>query len=324
MAFTSSTNFFKKLLQDLNDGDHTTKDLTPQIVKALSRPGGQRCVLVLDEIDILDSRHQEMLYTIFNLPMYKSTKVIIVGIANSLDFTSKKLVRYHSLNINPMKEVSFQPYDPEKLTGVLRSRISELAGRPLFQPAAIDFCAKKVASLSGDARKALEILRRSVELVEQEVLNSSKSFGALKEQNNQEVCQQAEVKQVGIGHVAKILNQVYSDKFAEATDDDYNFPIQQKIVLCMILLMARDGNRNPELGKCYDRLIRIDKDRSLNLEISTAGIFLDMCETLEGKSFIAIQRSKDLRCAKLSLAISEEEAKELLKANAVTRSILNS
>ena len=322
MAFTTATNFFKKVLFDLTKESPNTKDLTPLIVKALSEPNAKPYLMVLDEIDTLDSRHQEILYTIFNLPMYKSVKVIVIGIANTLDFTSSKLVRYHTLNITPVKEITFQPYDAAELTGILESRIRELVSEPLFQANAVKFCAQKVASYSGDARKALEILRRSVELVEQEALQSLRSLSLLKDQNNQEVCGSAAVKLVGIPHVLKIVNQVYSDKFVEATENDYNFPIQQKIVLCVILLMTRDGNRNPELGKCYDRLIQINKEKSLNLEISTANNFMDMCETLEGKSFISVQRSKELRCAKLSLAISEEQAKELLKTNYVTKSIL--
>ena len=321
MAFSNANHFLKKLLCELQPtgNDSSSKDLTPLIVQALTE-SKTPYVLVLDEIDILDSRHQEILYTIFNLPMYKSTKVIIIGIANTLDFTTKTLTRYHSLNIAPMKEVSFQPYDPAKLTGILKSRIRELVNEPLFQAKAIEFCAKKVASYSGDARKALEILRRSVELVEHEMLQSARSSNLLKEQNNQIVCSQ--VRLVGIQHVMKIVNQVYSDKVEETADEDYAFPIQQKIVLCILLLMLREKNKNPELGKCYDRLIRINKEKALNLEISTPNAFLDMCEMLEGKSFIVIQRSKDLRCTKLSLSISEEEATGLMKNHYVTKSIL--
>lgn len=318
MSFRTTTSFYKKILHELTKQDSKSKDLIPLIVEALSKRRRPMFVLVLDEIDILNSRHQEMLYTIFNLPMHKSTKVIIVGIANTLDFTSKTLTRYHSLNIDIMKEVIFQPYDKNQITGILKNRIAELVKeQPLFQDAAIQFCASKVASYSGDVRKSLEIMRRSIELVEQEVNKST----PLKERNHKN--QMKPIKLVSIPHVMKIVNQVFGDKYDEAAQDDYNFPIQQKLVLCAIVLLTLDNAKNVDLGKCYDRFRKIARDRSIaNLEINNTNLFLDMCEILETKSFITIQKSKDIRHTKLFLSIDLEEAKDLLKSHTLCRSIL--
>lgn len=330
MSFQAAASFYKKIYQFLTNKCSTAKDLIPLIVDELSKPRGKMLILVLDEIDILDSRHQEMLYTIFNLPRYKSTKVIIIGIANTLDFTSKTLTRLHRLDIDTMKEIAFQPYDQGKIAAILRNRISKLTNeQPLFQEVAIELCARKVASLSGDVRKALEIMRRSIELVEQEANQTNRS-NLLREQNQQQLVLNGDlvdksIKMVTISHVAKILSQVLGSKFEEVAQDDYSFPVQQKIVLSVLLLLSSEGAKQQlDLGKCYDRFRRITKDHLVldQLEINSTNIFLDMCEMLESKGFIAIQKSKDIRCTKLSLLVSQEETKDLLKSNQLCRSIL--
>ena len=38
-----------------------------------------------------------------------------------------------------------------------------------MEPTAVQFCARKVAAVAGDMRKALDICRRAVEMVEAEV-----------------------------------------------------------------------------------------------------------------------------------------------------------
>ena len=50
-------------------------------------------LLVLDEIDQLESKCQEVLYTLFEWPYLNNSKLILVGIANALDLTDRILPR---------------------------------------------------------------------------------------------------------------------------------------------------------------------------------------------------------------------------------------
>ena len=52
-----------------------------------------KIILVLDEIDQLDSKCQEVLYTLFEWPYLQNSKLILIGIANSLDLTDRILPR---------------------------------------------------------------------------------------------------------------------------------------------------------------------------------------------------------------------------------------
>ena len=39
----------------------------------------------------------------------------------------------------------------------------------MLEPSAVQFCARKISAVAGDMRKALDVCRRSVELVEQDI-----------------------------------------------------------------------------------------------------------------------------------------------------------
>ena len=55
-----------------------------------------------------------------------------------------------------MTKVDFKAYTREQLEVIIRSRLSGLS---IFDETAVNFCATKVAYVSGDARRALEICR---------------------------------------------------------------------------------------------------------------------------------------------------------------------
>jgi len=57
---------------------------------------------------------------------------------------------------------TFSPYTFHQLEEIIKSRLGKNLSR-LFEESGIAFIARKVASLSGDARRALEICRQAVE-----------------------------------------------------------------------------------------------------------------------------------------------------------------
>ena len=54
---------------------------------------GEMILLVLDEVDQLDSKNQEVLYTVFEWPALSGSRLALVGIANALDLTDRILPR---------------------------------------------------------------------------------------------------------------------------------------------------------------------------------------------------------------------------------------
>ena len=83
-------------------------------------------MLVLDEIDQLDSSNQEVLYTIFEWPSLHASKVVLVGIANALDLTDRILPRLQARpNCRP-QVLNFPPYSKQQLVDIIKHRLNQV------------------------------------------------------------------------------------------------------------------------------------------------------------------------------------------------------
>lgn len=71
------------------------------------------------------------------------------------------------LSITGLTRVTFPGYTYDQLIQIIQSRLSSVPAH-IVDPDAIQFASRKVASVSGDARRALDICRRAVEIAESE------------------------------------------------------------------------------------------------------------------------------------------------------------
>ncbi|KAG0057208.1 AAA ATPase [Gryganskiella cystojenkinii] len=144
-------------------------------------------VAILDEIDQLLTKDQEVLYKLFQWSTSKSSKLTLIGIANALDMTERLLPRLKAKGCEPQL-MHFNPYQVKEIQEIIKARLCSLDSTnevetgssttsvglvrprtvPLMDARAIEMCARKVAAGSGDLRKALDICRQSLELVESE------------------------------------------------------------------------------------------------------------------------------------------------------------
>jgi cell division control protein 6 len=76
----------------------------------------------------------------------KGCRLVLVGIANSIDLTARVLPRLQSLARKPQL-VTFPSYSAPQLEALLHQRLTSLPG-PVFHPQAIRLVAKKVPSNS--------------------------------------------------------------------------------------------------------------------------------------------------------------------------------
>ncbi|KAF2725437.1 cell division control protein Cdc6 [Polychaeton citri CBS 116435] len=129
-------------------------------------------LVVLDEVDRLLELDLALLYSLFEWSLAPSSRLVLIGIANALDLTDRFLPRLKSRNLKP-DLLPFMPYTASQVTTVLTEKLRTLAPSgspvvPFMQAPAIAFCSKKVASQTGDLRRAFDICRRAIDLVEQE------------------------------------------------------------------------------------------------------------------------------------------------------------
>ncbi|KAF2538856.1 hypothetical protein F2Q68_00020575 [Brassica cretica] len=144
---------WKKALHSLNERFSEGK----RIGKEDEKP----CILLIDELDLLVTRNQSVLYNILDWPTKPNSKLIVLGIANTMDLPEKLLPRISSRM--GIQRLCFGPYNHTQLQEIISTR---LKGIDAFEKQAIEFASRKVAAISGDARRALEICRRAAEVAD--------------------------------------------------------------------------------------------------------------------------------------------------------------
>lgn len=141
-------------------------------------------LVVLDEIDHLLDVDLEFLYTMFRWSLQKKSNLILIGIANALDFTDRFLPRLRSKGLKPQL-LPFMPYTVAQIVSVLSAKLKITLPEgnaatpdfvPFVHPAALQFAAKKVAAQTGDLRKAFSICIRAIDIVESETRAKSSTI----------------------------------------------------------------------------------------------------------------------------------------------------
>lgn len=209
-------------------------------------------LLVLDEIDQLSSYGKQLnvLYHIFEWPSILNSNLILVGIANSLDLTDRLLVRLQTKCEMKPKQIHFAAYTKQQIVEIFKSRLEESGVSDLFPPVAIQLLAAKVSAVSGDIRRALNIGKRVVELAELERKRNVKAvdvakFESLITEENPSAAEQPKDQAIQLKEVISVLNSVYGKSQNLGDDDNNDFPIQQKILICTILLIMKHEAKKP-------------------------------------------------------------------------------
>ncbi|KAF2842655.1 cell division control protein Cdc6 [Patellaria atrata CBS 101060] len=177
MSVKSADDIYTILLEKF--GENVRIDLVGTDVEILKRAVFEREVtylVTLDEIDHLLDVDLELLYNLFQWSLSPKSSLVLIGIANALDFTDRFLPRLKSRGLKPHL-LPFLPYSATQIASVITGKLKALVQEgemaaadyvPFIHPTAIQFLSKKVAAQSGDLRKALDICRRAIDLIEAE------------------------------------------------------------------------------------------------------------------------------------------------------------
>lgn len=188
MSMENADQIYKSLLASFLEESETEQDPMSELKYLfLSKKKAAQLnaiyLVTLDEIDHLMSVDLEALYTLFEWSLHSSSRLIVIGIANALDLTDRLLPRLKSRNLKPDK-LPFLPYTAPQITSIIVSKLRSLLDGdvpdhadfvPMVQPGAIQLCSKKVASQTGDLRKAFDIMRRTIDLIGNETSSKGQS-----------------------------------------------------------------------------------------------------------------------------------------------------
>ncbi|XP_022907331.2 origin recognition complex subunit 1 [Onthophagus taurus] len=186
-------------------------------------------VLLVDELDILCTKRQDVVYNLLDWPTKSKAQLIVITIANTMDLPERLLMGRVTSRLG-LTRLTFQAYTHKQLQEIVTRR---LLGTNTFNPDAIQLVARKVASISGDARRALDICRRSAEFAELEGNNTL----------------------VSMIHVDKALNAMITQPKVQAIKCCSR--IQQLILQAVVAEVERTGVEETTFCDIYTMLISI-------------------------------------------------------------------
>jgi cell division control protein 6 len=134
-----------------------------ELVSSMTK-AGTSLIVILDEIDkLVEKNGGDSLYVILKLiDENPGVLGIVVGITNDTSFYEKLDSRVKSRLSRD--SVIFHPYNAEQLKDILLPRVSSILKQEQYEEAAINLCAAIGAQEHGDARKAIDLMRVSIEL----------------------------------------------------------------------------------------------------------------------------------------------------------------
>lgn len=217
------------------------------LTREFSTPSPRRvpCVVLMDELDQLVTRNQGVMYNFFNWPQLRHSRLIVLAVANTMDLPERTLSNKISSRLG-LTRITFPGYTHTQLMTIIQSRLEDV-GQVVVEPDAIQFASRKVAAVSGDARRALDICRRAVELAEQDSLTSEQSGKENEAPNTpsktpgrrKPVAPTAGVLKKGIVTIATIKRAINEATSTPLAAHLRSLPLSSKIFLAALLAQLR-------------------------------------------------------------------------------------
>lgn len=126
-------------------------------------------IVMLDEIDYIVTKGQEVLHDMFDLPLLSMEKkqgrqLVMIGVSNMLNLPDKLHPRVQS-RIGGAR-VFFKSYSVEETKAILLSKLKTASpSYEVFHDDAVLYASKKTAAMSGDIRKAFHMCKQAAEIV---------------------------------------------------------------------------------------------------------------------------------------------------------------
>lgn len=244
-------------------------------------------VVLLDELDALVNKTQDIMYNFFNWTTYENAKLIVIAVANTMDLPERQLGNKVSSRIG-FTRIMFTGYTYEELKKIIEFRLKGMNNSFFYEDTktgsayimedvqeeelpshmkkvqlrmtddAIEIASRKVASVSGDARRALKVCKRAAEIAEQHYMakhgysydgqqTSKSDMNDAEDVNDQEG-----VQTVHISHIMRALNETTN---SQSTKFISRLSFTGKLFLYALLkLMKKTGLQEQQLGDIIDEI----------------------------------------------------------------------
>jgi origin recognition complex subunit 1 len=214
------------------------------------------------------------MYNFFNWPALRHSCLIVLAVANTMDLPERTLSNKISSRLG-LTRITFPGYTHTQLMAIISARLEGVPGN-LVDPDAVQFAARKVAAVSGDARRALDICRRAVEIAEQVQNEKDAEVGDEEEepsadtpskrnrkQNDSEASATTATTATATKKLARVTIATIKAAIAEATSSPvaqclHSLPLASKLFLAALLATSRrTGVADSTLGEVLVEAKRI-------------------------------------------------------------------
>ncbi|NXQ56714.1 ORC1 protein, partial [Anthoscopus minutus] len=288
MKLTDPQQAYVQILEFLTGQKVTATHAAVLLAKLFSTPGPKKntTVLIVDELDLLWTRKQNVMYNLFDWPTQKHSKLIILAIANTMDLPERIMMNRVASRLG-LTRMSFQPYTYKQLQQIVLSR---LKGVKAFEEDAVQLVSRKVAALSGDARRCLDICRRATEICE---------FAGDKETPGT----------VRMVHVTEAIDEMFSSPYVNAIR---NASLQEQIFLKAILAeFRRAGVEEATVQQIYHHHVALC--RMEGLQTPTVSEIMAICSRLGACRLLLLEASNKYLHMRVRLNLSQDDVMYALR-----------
>ncbi|XP_065594804.1 origin recognition complex subunit 1 [Cyrtonyx montezumae] len=288
MKLTDPHQAYVRILELLTGQKVTATHAAALLAKLFCTPGPKRktTVLVVDELDLLWTRKQDVMYNLFDWPTQKHSKLIVLAIANTMDLPERIMMNRVSSRLG-LTRMSFQPYTFKQLQQIISSRLNSTKA---FEEDAIQLVSRKVAALSGDARRCLDICRRATEICE---FSSQKGTPEI----------------VRMTHVTEAIDEMFSSPYIKAIR---NASLHEQIFFKAILAeFRRAGVEEATVQQVYHQHVSLC--RMEGVQSPTVSGILAICARLGACRLLLLESSSNYLHMRVRLNISQDDVVYALK-----------
>ncbi|XP_053325094.1 origin recognition complex subunit 1 [Spea bombifrons] len=288
MKLTDPHQAYVQILKLLTGEKATADHAAALLEKRFSTPASKRetTVLLVDELDLLWTRKQNVMYSLFDWPTRKHAKLIVLAIANTMDLPERIMMNRVASRLG-LTRMSFQPYTHKQLQQIITSRLNHVKA---FDDDAIQLVSRKVAALSGDARRCLDICRRATEICE---FSSKKDESSL----------------VKMPHVIEALEEMFSSPYVIAIKNAS--VMEQTFLRAVIAEFRRSGLEEATLQKVFQQhvaLCRIEGMQPPSMSETMA-----VCLRLGASRLLLVESSRNDLHMRVRINVSQDDIMYALK-----------
>ncbi|SCU98668.1 LADA_0H14620g1_1 [Lachancea dasiensis] len=332
-------------------------------------------LVLLDELDALVTKSQDVMYNFFNWTTYTNAKLVVVAVANTMDLPERQLGNKVSSRIG-FTRIMFTGYNHDELKTIINLRLKGLNESyfyvdakngsahiitdenetPDFDPSdmlkvklkiapdAIEIASRKIASVSGDARRALKACKRAVEIAEHDYMerhgygyDGTEKLPPKKLTRESIFADDENVQYVKIFHIMKALNESVTSPVVLFMT---NLPFTTKLFLhSMVALIRKTGCQEQPLGDIVDEIkssidangknkyivemqrVLFNQDKELTLEQLRIVSWEFLVNQLIEAGIIIRQNLKNERLSAIKFSVSLEDVKFALDQDKVMKTI---